>query len=98
MTSKSAPLFQEAYVWIWLPGEVEPVVAGKLEMQGEVISFIYGQSYLGRKNAISIFEKELPLNSKIVLPKPGLSIAGSIRDSAPDAWGRRVILNRIFGK
>lgn len=98
MTSKNALSFQEAYVWIWLPGEVEPVVAGKLEMHGEVCSFIYGQSYLGRKNAVSLFEKELPLNSKIILPKPGLSIAGSIRDAAPDAWGRRVILNRIFGK
>ena len=24
----------EAYVWIWLPGATEPVVAGKLEAQG----------------------------------------------------------------
>ena len=25
-------------------------------------------------------------------------MAGCLRDAAPDAWGRRVILNRIFGR
>jgi len=31
MTSKK---HTEAYVWIWLPEATEPVVAGKLEMDG----------------------------------------------------------------
>ena len=25
-------------------------------------------------------------------------MAGCLRDAAPDAWGRRVILNRTFGR
>jgi len=29
---------------------------------------------------------------------PDLSMPGSLRDSAPDAWGRRVIINRKFGR
>lgn len=102
MTSKkdshTSKRSQEAYVWIWLPGETEPVIAGKLEKQNEVITFLYGQSYLARENAISIFDKELPLKPGVILPETGLSIAGCIRDAAPDAWGRRVILNFIYGK
>jgi len=45
MISKNAD--REAYVWTWLPGATEPVVAGKLELddQGNV-QFNYGQSYL----------------------------------------------------
>ncbi len=98
LTSPNQKPPQEAYVWIWLPSESSPVVAGKLEHQESVITFIYGQSYLERKNAISIFDQELPLRTDIILPLTGLSIAGCIRDAAPDAWGRRVILNRIFGR
>ena len=30
-------------------------------------------------------------------PGDGLEIAGVLRDAAPDAWGRRVILHRLFG-
>lgn len=87
----------QAYVWIWLPGATEPVVAGQLTAQGETLLFNYGRSYLERQNAISIYSPELPLESGL-LPLPnGLSMPSSIRDAAPDAWGRRVILNRTFG-
>ncbi|WP_144402074.1 type II toxin-antitoxin system HipA family toxin [Geoalkalibacter subterraneus] len=88
----------EAYVWIWLPGEVDPVVAGKLTAEGDTLVFNYGKSYLERGNAISIYDRELPLRSGVLpLPK-GLTIPGCIRDSAPDAWGRRVLLNRLLGR
>jgi len=30
----SDPPYREAFVWIWLPGECEPVVAGKLTAEG----------------------------------------------------------------
>jgi len=88
----------EAYVWIWLPGEIAPVVAGKLTADSGALVFNYGQSYLRRDNAISIYEAELPLRSG-VLPLPaGLSMPSCIRDAAPDAWGRRVIINRKLGR
>ncbi|MBA2883231.1 serine/threonine-protein kinase HipA [Desulfosalsimonas propionicica] len=98
MTSKTE---KEAFVWIWLPGETEPVVAGRLEADNGNILFNYGKSYLDRigdsKPAISIYEPELPLKAG-VLPLPeGLTIPGCIRDAAPDAWGRRVIINKKFG-
>ena len=88
----------EAYVWIWLPGATEPVVAGRIARDGDRLIFNYGQSYLGRGDAISIYEPELPLKSGAIVPEPGLRLAGCLRDGAPDAWGRRVILNRTFGR
>ncbi|MCY4032958.1 MAG: hypothetical protein OXF19_02910 [Hyphomicrobiales bacterium] len=27
----------EAYVWIWLPGETDPVVAGRLYTEGDTL-------------------------------------------------------------
>lgn len=90
--------YSEIFVWIWLPGETEPVVAGKLNAQGREYLFNYGKSYLERSNAMAIYDAELPLRQGLIPLLPGLSIPGCLRDAAPDAWGRRVILNKKFGK
>jgi serine/threonine-protein kinase HipA len=95
MTSETGP--EEAFVWIWLPRETKPVVAGRLARTDGQLAFNYGRSYLARKDAIPIYEPELPLKSGILRPLPGLALPSCIRDAAPDAWGRRVILNRKFG-
>ncbi|HOO82581.1 MAG TPA: type II toxin-antitoxin system HipA family toxin [Alphaproteobacteria bacterium] len=96
MTS-SAPT-KEGYVWIWLPGKVQPVVAGKLTLAGSKILFNYGQSYLERENAIPIDPKELPLKAGVQKNKSAEALHGCLRDAAPDAWGRRVILNKLLGR
>ena len=45
---------REAYVWIWLPGATDPVVAGLLEAQSNgIVTFTYGRSYLNRSDAIA---------------------------------------------
>jgi serine/threonine-protein kinase HipA len=99
MTSKNQ--YKEAYVWIWLPEETKPIIAGKLEADGDTLSFNYGKSYLGRIKdtppAIPIYEPELPLNAGVLTTLDGLKMPGCIRDSAPDAWGRRVIINKKLG-
>lgn len=87
----------KAYVWIWLPGQTRPVVAGLLSRDNGQLLFNYGQSYLARHEAMPIHEPELPLESGVLPLVPGLSMPGCLRDAAPDAWGRRVILNRKFG-
>jgi serine/threonine-protein kinase HipA len=89
--------YNSAYVWIWLPGECNPVVAGKLKVDGNSLIFNYGKSYLSRDNAISIYDKELPLQPGDLPLLSGLTCPGCIRDAAPDAWGRRVIINRVLG-
>lgn len=86
-----------AYVWAWLPGATEPVVAGVLNRDGKRYIFNYGRSYLEREDAIPLYEPELPLIRGAIYPAPGLQQASALRDAAPDAWGRRVILNRLMG-
>ncbi|MBY0545385.1 MAG: type II toxin-antitoxin system HipA family toxin [Gammaproteobacteria bacterium] len=94
MTSNNA---QEAFVWIWLPHETQPVVAGKLAMANNKLIFNYGKTYLQRENAIAIYDVELPLRQGDLPLLSGLSMPGCIRDGSPDAWGRRVLINRLLG-
>lgn len=96
MTSKLAQ-HKDAFVWIWLPGNTDPVVAGRITQDGTRYVFNYGASYLDRQNAIPIYEPELPLRRGRIEPAAGLSMASCIRDGSPDAWGRRVIINRLVG-
>jgi len=91
---------EEAFVWIWLPDQTEPVVAGRLDTDNGNVLFNYGKSYLERLGdqapAIPIYEPELPLKAGALHLPEGLSMPGCIRDAAPDAWGRRVIINKIL--
>lgn len=43
----------KAYVWIWLPHQCAPVVAGMLEKQSDKFAFTYGRSYRDQQDAIS---------------------------------------------
>ncbi len=92
---------KEAFVWVWLPDESEPVVAGRLEADNDIILFNYGKSYLDRigdgRPVIPIYEPELPLKAGVLPLTEGLTMPGCIRDAAPDAWGRRVIINKKLG-
>ena len=87
----------EAFIWIWLPHATKPVIAGKLTASGKHYLFNYGKSYLARPDAIAIYDKELPLRPGIIYPLNRLEIPGCIRDAAPDAWGKRVIISRLLG-
>jgi serine/threonine-protein kinase HipA len=88
---------RDAFVWTWLPGQMRPVVAGRLMLVGEQLIFNYGRSYLARANAIPLYEPELPLRPGALPLLPGLWMPSCIRDAAPDAWGRRVLINRKLG-
>ncbi|MDY7105363.1 MAG: HipA domain-containing protein [Actinomycetota bacterium] len=86
-----------AFVWVWLPGEADPVVAGRLDASGDRVDFTYGRSYLARSDAIALYRPELPLRPGTQRPVDGLHIAGCINDAGPDAWGQRIILHRRTG-
>lgn len=88
--------YMHAYVWVWLPGALQPVVAGKLSLERGNLLFNYGKSYLERVNAIPLYDTELPLKAGELPLLAGLNMPGCLRDAAPDAWGRRVIINRKF--
>ncbi len=87
----------EAFVWTWLPGAEEPVVAGRLELAGGVVGFNYGRSYLARQSAIPLYTPELPLRRGAIPPLAGLRVPGCINDAGPDAWGQRVITQHLLG-
>ena len=87
-----------AYVWVWLPQAITPIVCGVLEPVGDTLVFNYARSYLARTNAISLYAPELPLQPGRIRPRAGLKVAGCINDGAPDAWGQRVIDHRHFSQ
>ncbi len=95
--SSKPPTYDEAFVWVWLPGATEPIIAGRLYAHDGLVTFNYGQSYLERPEAIPLYLPELPLQPGELPLLTGLTMPGCIRDAAPDAWGRRVILNRMLG-
>jgi serine/threonine-protein kinase HipA len=64
------PAATEAFVWIWLPGALEPVIAGRIEREGTAHVFTYGRSYLERERAIPIFSPELELQRGAIPPNP----------------------------
>ncbi len=83
----------QAFVWIWLPGAAAPVVAARLTDRGPRMSFVYGQSYLARNNAIALSLPDLPLQNNEVLTRD--DVPGCIADAGPDSWGKRVIERRL---
>lgn len=92
---------KKAFVWIWLPHATEPIISGKLELYHNKFLFNYAKSYLERINdsppSISIYKPEVPLKSGALdLIHPGLDMPGCLRDASPDAWGRRVTLNKTI--
>ena len=52
---------RRAYVWIWLPGQTSPVVAGLVERDDQDrYRFAYGRRYLARSSC-SAFRAHLQL-------------------------------------
>lgn len=89
---------EQAFVWVWLPGSEEPVVAGRIDAaDGPELQFTYGRSYLARHDAIPLQPTGLPLEAGPHRPPVGFDAHGVIRDGAPDSWGMRVLLRRLTG-
>jgi serine/threonine-protein kinase HipA len=57
---------------------------------GEAVSFEYHPSWLGDSARFSL-EPALALDRGAFVPAAGLPVFGSIGDSAPDTWGRRLM-------
>jgi serine/threonine-protein kinase HipA len=87
----------EGFVWVWLPGREQPVVAGRIELADGTVRFNYGRSYLGRDEAIPLYLPELPLRLGVIEPLGGLTTPGCIKDAGPDAWGQRVVMQHLIG-
>jgi serine/threonine-protein kinase HipA len=66
------------------------------EEPGGLAAFSYARSYLERADAVALYG--VPLRRGPQLPPSGMPIHGCFRDSAPDAWGQRVVLHRLTGR
>lgn len=88
---------QETYVWFFPSDKTTPVVVGRIARDGMRYIFNYGRSWLASPEAMPLYLPELPLRQGAIPPNPPLTMAGCLRDAAPDAWGRRVIINRLTG-
>jgi serine/threonine-protein kinase HipA len=87
-----------AFVWVWLPGATEPVIAGRLDQAGPIFEFVYGRSYLDLPGGTPLYLPDLPLIQESISPLGGAEAPGPILDAAPEAWGQRVIESRIVGR
>jgi serine/threonine-protein kinase HipA len=80
------------YVWVWLPGQTEPVPAGVLTRTDRVLSdaavvtFTYGRTYLQRRDAIPLFAAELPLAAGTFDPSRPGELTGAL--AGRSAFGR----------
>lgn len=100
MTSDARP--SECYVYITLPGQIQPVTAGRFELTttragAPLGRFVYGKRYLENPDAVEFDPIELRLAPRTYETTTLKGVFGAIRDSGPDHWGRRVI-ERNSGK
>jgi len=92
----------ECFVYITLPGQTEPVTAGRFALTADRRGtpegrFVYGRSYLERPNAVALDPVVLKLSPRTYAMAALGGVFGALRDASPDYWGRRVI-QRYLGK
>lgn len=101
MISKASPT--ECFVYITPPGKTEVVTAGRFQLTADrsgtpVGRFVYGRSYLDRRDAVELDPVELKLARGTTYETTGMKgVFGALRDAGPDYWGRAVI-ERHVGK
>lgn len=93
---------RECFVYIQLPGALEPVVCGRYRRtaarDGRMVGhFVYGRTYREREDAVPLDPIHLPLAPATYETARLDGVFGALRDAAPDAWGRRVI-ERVVGR
>lgn len=100
MTSKTL------FVFVYLEGGMDAVPAGELTLHEEGVraigsEFVYGTRYQARPSAIELdpvslrFKTQKRAPGERLYPVNTLPLFGALRDAAPDAWGRRVIENKL---
>ena len=89
MTSKPSPT--ACFAYMTLPGEIAPVVAGRFELTADrtgtpVGRFIYGRSYLARREAVAIDPVELRLSTGTFETVAMNGVFGACRLAISNAW------------
>jgi len=82
---------KRCYVYVALPGQTQLVTAARFELANGIGRFVYGRSYLARKDAVEIDPVELKLGKGQFETAMLNGVFGALRDASPDYWGRLVI-------
>ncbi|MFC4308494.1 type II toxin-antitoxin system HipA family toxin [Steroidobacter flavus] len=89
-----------AYVFVYLPGQLKPTVAGRFGLDSSrspaVGQFVYGESYLRNPSALPLDPVVLPLREQLFTTTLNSGLFGIIRDAIPDDWGRHVA-SKLYG-
>ncbi|MGA9580425.1 MAG: HipA domain-containing protein [Allosphingosinicella sp.] len=90
----------ECFVYITLPGQTEPVTAGRFELTKDrrglpVGHFVYGRRYRELADAVPLDPVELKLSDRVYETAALNGVFGALRDAGPDYWGRRIIERHI---
>ncbi len=76
--------------YVFVVDEHEPRICGKYTIQEGVGYFVYGQSWLSRKDAYPLDPINYPLIDTTFQSSAQHGAIGVLSDSAPDSWGRQV--------
>ena len=91
-------------MYVTLPGATEPVVAARFRVDqdgrgNQIGRFVYGNSYLDRPDRVPLDTRHLSVLDNRVKQYVGASpIFPSLRDAAPDRWGRLIIERELGGE
>ncbi|SFG09204.1 type II toxin-antitoxin system HipA family toxin [Neptunomonas qingdaonensis] len=82
----------EAYIFVDLPSQDQPIVAGKLQIGAGKGRFIYGQTYLSRNDAFALDPINLPLIDSTQTIHGNDGVPAVMLDAGPDNWGKKLML------
>jgi serine/threonine-protein kinase HipA len=89
-----------AFVFIYLPGQMHPTVAGRFDLHAAasppIGEFVYGKSYLANAAALPLDPIALPLREQLFRTTLNQGFFGVFRDAIPDDWGRHVA-TKLYG-
>lgn len=80
-----------AYVFVDMPGDAAPVLAGFLQLDGRKGRFVYGKSYLSRPDAFAFDPIHLPLTEVEQVIEGNDGVPAVLLDAGPDNWGQRLM-------
>ena len=85
----------EVFVWIHLPGDLAPTLAGKASISNPggraVGAFVYSGRYLKSDRALPLDPVALPLAERVFETTMLSGNFSAILDAGPDIWGKRII-------
>lgn len=84
---------RSAPVWVWLPGEAEPVLAGRFQYIPGRGRFAYDAAY--KQAGHPPLAPDMPLKPASLPMADGSGIFPIFQDAGPDSWGQQLLARRL---